>query len=308
MTRRRKESHKVRNALVAIVILVVVISVVAVAFQMSAGVGSPRYSGVSTSTTTAGRLCEFSVLWTGEMNVSGYIFGTNNTGVFLNDSWTPFYDFANQTFAYSKGLKSLDDTIGDVVSWTFWCNDTSDRWSEVPLQSLVVDSDTVLLEISMGNTTGNITIQLFEDMPITTGNFKNLVRTGVYDGTIFHRVVPDFVIQGGDATSKGINVPAIPDELPNKHSNLRGYVAMAKTSEPNSATSQFFIDLNDTNAASLDSGSASAPAYSVFGRVIDGMDLADTISRLPTVSNDQTNAGYERPIDPPTLVVAKFIS
>jgi cyclophilin family peptidyl-prolyl cis-trans isomerase len=238
------------------------------------------------------------------MNVSGYIFETNNTGALANDTWTPFYDFASQTSAYARVTKKLDNTIGDVVSWTFWCNDTSNRWSRVPLQSFFVDTDKVLLEIRIGNTTENITIQLFEDMPITTRNFKNLVNTGVYDGTIFHRVVPDFVIQGGDATPKGINVSAIPDELPNKHSNLRGYVAMAKTDQPNSATSQFFINLNDTNAASLDSG----PGYSVFGRVIDGMNVADTISQLPTVSNDSTNAGYQRPIDPPMLVVAKFIN
>lgn len=304
MQHRRRKSHNLRNALVAIIVLVVVISVVAVAYQMSAGAGSPRYSYVSNNTTSAGSSCTFSVLWTGEMNVSGYIFETNNTGALANDTWTPFYDFASQTSAYARVTKKLDNTIGDVVSWTFWCNDTSNRWSRVPLQSFFVDTDKVLLEIRIGNTTENITIQLFEDMPITTRNFKNLVNTGVYDGTIFHRVVPDFVIQGGDATPKGINVSAIPDELPNKHSNLRGYVAMAKTDQPNSATSQFFINLNDTNAASLDSG----PGYSVFGRVIDGMNVADTISQLPTVSNDSTNAGYQRPIDPPMLVVAKFIN
>jgi peptidylprolyl isomerase len=301
MQQRRKKTHNLRNALVAIIVLVVVISVVAVAYQMSAGAGSPRYSDVLNSTTIAGSSCTFSVLWTGEMNVSGYIFETNNTGVFANETWTPFYDFANQTSAYASVTKKLDSTVSDVVSWTFWCNDTSNRWSSVPLKSFFVDTE-VLLEIMTGNTTQNITIQLFGDMPITTGNFINLVKTGVYDGTIFHRVVPGFVIQGGDATPKGINVSAIPDELPNKHSNLRGYVAMAKTSQPNSATSQFFINLNDTNAADLDS------SYSVFGRVIDGMNVADAISQLPTVSNDSTNAGYQRPIDPPVLVVAKLIN
>jgi peptidylprolyl isomerase len=270
---------------------------------MGAGAGSPKYSDVSNSTTSAGSSCTFSVLWTGEMNVSGYIFETNNTGVLANDTWASFYDFVNQTSAWARVTKKLDSTIGDVVSWTFWCNDSSNRWSKVLLQSFSVDTDKVLLEIMIGNTMENMTIQLFEDMPITTRNFKNLVKTGVYDGTIFHRVVPDFVIQGGDASPKGINVSAIPDELPNKHSNLRGYVAMAKIpNQPNSATSQFFINLNDTNAATLDSN------YSVFGRVVDGMNVADTISQLPTVSNDSTNAGYERPIDPPVLVVAKFIS
>ena len=134
----------------------------------------------------------------------------------------------------------------------------------------------VLLVTSMGN----ITIQLYDDMPITTGNFRKLVGQGVYDGTIFHRVVHDFVVQGGDASGKGINVPAIADELPNKHSNLRGFVAMAKTSQPNSATSQFFVNLKD-NSASLDSN------YSVFGQVISGMDVVDAIGSVATDSNDK---------------------
>jgi cyclophilin family peptidyl-prolyl cis-trans isomerase len=78
-------------------------------------------------------------------------------------------------------------------------------------------------------------------------------------------------------------VPAIPDELPNKHSNVRGSVAMAKTSSPNSATSQFFINLNDTNAATLNSN------YSVFGKVIAGMDVVDAIGQ---VSKNPTNLQY----------------
>jgi cyclophilin family peptidyl-prolyl cis-trans isomerase len=305
MQHKRRKSHNLRNTLVAIIVLVVVIGAVAVAYQMSAGAGSPRYSDVSNSTTNAGSSCAFSALWTGEINVSGYIFETNNTGVLANDTWTPFYDFANQTSAYARVTKKLDGTVGDVVSWTFWCNDTSNRWSTVPLQNFFVDTDKVLLQIRIGNTTENITIQLFDDMPITVANFKNLVRSGAYNGTIFHRVVLGFVIQGGDLTSKGINWTTIQDENIGLHSNLRGTVAMAKTSSPNSATSQFFINLNDTNArapAALDSN------FSVFGRVIDGMNVADAISQLPIVSNDSSNAGYQRPIDPPVLVVTKFIN
>lgn len=150
-----------------------------------------------------------------------------------------------------------------------------------------VKSNIVLLETSMGN----ITIELYDDMPITVNNFKRLTENGVYDGTIFHRVVHDFVIQGGDASSKGINVPTIEDELPNKHSNIRGSVAMAKTSEPNSATSQFYINLKDN--PSLDSN------YSVFGRVIEGMDVVDAIGDVKT-SN-------EKPLQDVTLKKAQLI-
>jgi peptidylprolyl isomerase len=137
-------------------------------------------------------------------------------------------------------------------------------------------SDMVLLKTNKGD----IKIELYDDMPVTTGNFKKLVEQGVYDGTIFHRVIDKFVIQGGDATVKGITVPTIPDELPNKHSNDRGWVAMAKTNEPNSATSQFYINL-ENNSEDLDSN------YSVFGKVIEGMDVVDTIGEVPTDANDK---------------------
>jgi peptidylprolyl isomerase len=146
----------------------------------------------------------------------------------------------------------------------------------------------VVLVTSMGN----ITVELYGDMPITSGNFKNLVQQGVYDGTVFHRVVHDFVVQGGDASGKGINVAAIADELPNKHSNVRGSVAMAKTSEPNSATSQFYINLVD-NSASLDSN------YSVFGRVVEGMDVVDAIGNVKTTN--------EKPDQDVTLIEALII-
>jgi peptidylprolyl isomerase len=147
----------------------------------------------------------------------------------------------------------------------------------------------VLLVTSMGN----ITIELYDDMPITSGNFKSLTQSGVYDGTIFHRVVHDFAVQGGDASVKGINVPTIPDELPNKHSNVRGSVAMAKTSEPNSATSQFYINLK--NNTDLDSN------YSVFGRVIEGMAVVDAIGNVQTDTND-------RPLQDVTLIRAEITS
>jgi len=235
------------------------------------------------------------------MNVSGYIFETNNTGVLANDTWASFYDFANQTSAYARVTRKLGNTIGDVVSWTFWCNDTSNRWSMVPLQSFFVDTDKVLLEIRIGNTTENITIQLFDDMPITTRNFKNLVRTGALDGTIFNRVHPGFVIQGGDLTLKGINWTTIPDELPNKHSNIRTTLAMAKTNQANSATSQFFINLNDSNAAELDSN------YSVFGQVVSGMDVVDSISLVPFNPNTLPQPDGQ-PVSDVTLVSARFIN
>lgn len=154
----------------------------------------------------------------------------------------------------------------------------------------------ILLVTSMGN----ITIELFDDMPITAGNFKTLTQQRVYDGTIFHRVVTGFVIQGGNATSKGITVPAIQDELPNKHSNVRGSVAMAKTSQPNSATSQFFINLKN-NAGTLDSN------YSVFGQVIAGMDVADAIGNVKITPTNPSVPDDGKPVQDVTLQVAEII-
>ena len=148
------------------------------------------------------------------------------------------------------------------------------------------------VKVLLVTTMGNITIELCDDMPITSRNFKNLTQNGIYDGTIFHRVVHNFVVQGGDAGVKGISVPTIPDELPNKHSNARGSVAMAKTNEPNSANSQFYINLKDN--LHLDSN------YSVFGKVIAGIDVVDAIGNKSTDTND-------KPLQNVTIIRAELL-
>ena len=151
----------------------------------------------------------------------------------------------------------------------------------------------VLLVTSMGN----VTIGLYDDMPVTAGNFLNLTKSGVYDNTIFHRVVANFVVQGGDPTGTGKgdpNIPTIPDELPNRHSNVMGNVAMAKTAEANSASSQFFVNLKD-NSADLDSN------YSVFGKVTDGMDVVQAIGRVETNPSGDLQ---DRPIEDVKLIKA----
>lgn len=137
---------------------------------------------------------------------------------------------------------------------------------------------TVLLQTTMGN----ITIQLRNDRPMTTENFKNLVQQGVYDGTIFHRVIADFMIQGGDPTGTGYGDPSIPnieDELSGSNLNTRGTIAMANTGEPDTGSSQFFINVVDNNY--LDT------KHSVFGTVISGMDVVDEISKVETNANDK---------------------
>jgi peptidylprolyl isomerase len=133
---------------------------------------------------------------------------------------------------------------------------------------------------------GNITIELYNDMPITTGNFKNLVQQGVYDNTIFHRVIDGFMIQGGDPTGTGYgdpNIPNIPDEFPTgrANSNDRGTVAMANegAGHPNTGSSQFFINLVDNEYLNS--------LHPVFGKVVEGMNVVDNIGKVKTDSNDR---------------------
>lgn len=120
--------------------------------------------------------------------------------------------------------------------------------------------------------------------PITVDNFLGYVNSGYYKGTLFHRVIPGFVAQAGGYTSgvvkkEGQNAP-ITLESNNGLSNLRGTVAMARTSVPNSATSEFYVNLVDNTF--LDYRSAASPGYAVFGKVVQGLDAIDTIATQPT--------------------------
>ena len=130
--------------------------------------------------------------------------------------------------------------------------------------------------------------------PLSVRNFVALVRAGFYDGLVFHRVMPGFMIQAGAYTPemamRHASIAPVPYEGDNGLSNARGTVAMARTSDPNSATTQFFINLVD-NGSKLDQDSVpTGVGYSVFGRVIQGMDVVDSIARVPTtVRGDQRN-------------------
>jgi len=153
------------------------------------------------------------------------------------------------------------------------------------------DSGTqVLLETTMGN----ITIQLYDDMPITAENFKNLIEKGYYDGIIFHRVIDGFMIQGGDPTGTGYGGPGytIKDEITDHNRNERGTIAMANAG-PNTGGSQFFINLVNNN--NLDK------MHPVFGQVVEGMDVVDAIGKVKTGVND-------RPLQNVTIIHASVIS
>jgi cyclophilin family peptidyl-prolyl cis-trans isomerase len=130
---------------------------------------------------------------------------------------------------------------------------------------------------------GDITVQLFADKsPVSVANFLSYVDSGFYNGTIFHRVIPNFMIQGGgfgpDMKEKKTSDPIV-NESKNGLHNTRGTLAMARTSDPDSATSQFFINQRDN--LRLDHA-PSADGYTVFGEVIQGMDIVDFIATAPT--------------------------
>jgi peptidyl-prolyl cis-trans isomerase A (cyclophilin A) len=130
---------------------------------------------------------------------------------------------------------------------------------------------------------GPFTIELFpKEAPVTVENFLRYVDDGFFDGTIFHRIVPGFVIQGGgltaDFSNKQTRAP-ISNEAKNGLKNTRGSLSMARTSDINSATSQFFVNLTDN--AFLDN-SARDYGYAVFGRVTEGMDVIDKIAKVGT--------------------------
>jgi cyclophilin family peptidyl-prolyl cis-trans isomerase len=146
----------------------------------------------------------------------------------------------------------------------------------------------VVIETSLGN----ITVQLDpEKAPISVKNFLSYVDEGFYNGTIFHRVIKGFMIQGGGMTADMQRKPTkapIRNEATNGLSNVRGTIAMARTGEVNSATSQFFINTIDNGARGLDH-SGIDPAkfgYAVFGKVIDGMDVVDKIESVKTGPGD----------------------
>ena len=167
----------------------------------------------------------------------------------------------------------------------------------------VPSSNKVLLTTSMGD----ILIELRDDMPITTGNFKNLVQEGAYDGTTFHRVIADFMIQGGDPTTgpwSGGTIPNIQDEYsdnPEHNKHEKYTVAMAKQSDPytgqmieDSANSQFFINVKYNSH--LDN------SYTVFGDVVDGMDVVDRISEVET-----TGTPLDEPLEDVILIRAQLV-
>ena len=153
------------------------------------------------------------------------------------------------------------------------------------------DKDTKVL---LKTNKGEIVIELAGDMPITAGNFEKLVKEGFYDGVIFHRIIPGFMIQGGDPDGTGLGGPGytIKDEFSDDNKNNRGTLSMANAG-PDTGGSQFFINLVDNTF--LDS------KHPVFGKVVEGMDIVDLIAKVETDSQD-------KPLEEIKIIKAEIIS
>jgi cyclophilin family peptidyl-prolyl cis-trans isomerase len=155
----------------------------------------------------------------------------------------------------------------------------------------------------MHTSMGDIQLELFADKaPVSVENFINYAKSGFYDGTIFHRVIDSFMIQGGGFTpdmQKKATGEAIQNEAPNGLSNMRGTISMARTNDPHSATAQFFINvMNNTNLDFTGESDSRSWGYAVFGRVISGMDVVDKIRFVSTATSGQF---ADVPVEPVTI-------
>jgi cyclophilin family peptidyl-prolyl cis-trans isomerase len=143
--------------------------------------------------------------------------------------------------------------------------------------------------VTLETTKGNVVIEVNEQAaPVTSANFLRYVQEGFYNGTIFHRVIPGFMIQGGgftaDMQQKTTHKPIV-NEAANGLKNVRGTIAMARIDDPNSATAQFFINL--VNNDFLNYSGPRNPGYAVFGKVVKGMDVVDAIAQVKTSTKNQ---------------------
>jgi peptidylprolyl isomerase len=134
-----------------------------------------------------------------------------------------------------------------------------------------------MANVKLTTNMGTMVIALYDDMPVTTGNFKDLVNKGFYNGTVFHRVIGGFMIQGGCPEGTGMGGPGynVKDEFVKGHSNVRGTISMANTGRPDSGGSQFFINLVDNKY--LDWDNPQTPSkHPVFGNVVDAIGKTAT--------------------------------
>jgi peptidyl-prolyl cis-trans isomerase B (cyclophilin B) len=200
--------------------------------------------------------------------------------VLILSLWLVFFLFGcgkKQEVETKKGEEQSEQAAQTQTQETETQEATTPETKPVSQEPIVRDKDPIVV---METNYGNIELELFwKETPKTAENMLRLVNSGFYDGLTFHRIVPNFVIQGGDPSGDGTGGPgySIPFEKANtKH--LRGYLGMARSQDPNSAGSQFYICLRDL--PNLDNN------YVVFGKVVKGMDVVDKIAAVKTGPGD----------------------
>ncbi|MBF0622237.1 MAG: peptidylprolyl isomerase [Magnetococcales bacterium] len=247
--------------------------------------------------------------------------GQGSSDRYVNPTLSEITSLSNVTHVATANDYSVA-ILKDGSVWTWGANDNGQLGtgnttaSSVPVQVLGVNSigqlnvgswpafsDSSDNQVTITTNFGDITLQLYPDRaPVTVANFLDYLDSGFYDGLIFHRVIPGFMIQGGgfksiDGTLEYQTPNAtIVNEANNGLSNLRGTIAMARMTGADTASSQFFINVVDNTF--LDYQSSSSPGYAVFGAVVDGLDVADSIVETPT-----TTIGYYQdvPVSPVTI-------
>lgn len=164
------------------------------------------------------------------------------------------------------------------------------------------------MNVKLQTSMGDITLELdAKKAPVTVENFVAYVKSGHFDGTIFHRVMDNFMIQGGGFTDKMVQKPtkaSIKNEADNGLKNLKYTIAMARTSDPHSASAQFFINVVDNDFLNFSSPTNSGWGYAVFGKVTAGTDVVDKIKKVKTGNN-----GFHQnvPIEPVTIIKATVV-
>jgi len=277
---RKPKSNRKRNLILLTIFFVAVIGM-AIIFVLVAN--SPPVAAFTDSATSA--------VYTAETITFNGADSYDTDGRIVSYSW----DFGDGSTATGATASHAYAQAGSyAVSLTVTDDDGATDTMAITKNVYAAGSEAgqVLLKTSMGD----ITIELYDDMPITTGNFKNLVQQGIYNGTIFHRVIDDFMVQGGDPTGTGYgdpSIPTIPDEGLDTGQNLnnRGTVAMAN-SGPDTGSSQFFINLVKNDHLN--------DAHPVFGIVVEGMDVVDSIGKVETDEND-------RPLEDVRIIEAVLI-
>jgi peptidyl-prolyl cis-trans isomerase A (cyclophilin A) len=213
-----------------------------------------------------------------------------------------------------KILKVLSIVLlaGLVVSLSgasqVWAQEKAPEKAAAPEKSAAPQEKSTNPVVLFKTTMGNFKVELFEkEAPITVKNFLDYVNKKYYDGTIFHRVIPGFVVQGGGFDKDMMHKPTSPpiqNEATNGLKNLKGTLSMARTAEINSATSQFFINLVDNSALDHTGDTPSTYGYAVFGKIIDGWNVIEKIAASKTTTKGQ----FENvPVEPITVISATVV-